>query len=390
MVETDVKKMPEAVAHHARLLSGRCMLVHRATPLKAEFVVRGYTRRLGLGGVPEDRRHLRPQAARGPQGGRPAPEPILTPTTKAPHGQHDENITIHQLAHMLGVEVASKAGALAIDLYNHAAALAEDRGIILADTKLEFGIHRGDVMLIDEAFTPDSSRFWGRKDWKPGKAPPSYDKQIVRDALLEMSWNKQPPAPMLPEGRAAQRRASATSRSTSCSRATSCRDVACSRLGPRQRQRPASHPGRARGAARARHQLRGAASSRRTARRTRWTSWPAARASAASACSSAWPAARRTCRRAGGAHDAAVIGVPIPTDLAGGLDSLLSIVQMPAGIPVAAVAAGKSGGRNAALLAASILSVADGARGGPRRRRRSMADKVLGRDREKGVRVQGG
>lgn len=199
MIETDVKKMPEPIARHAKLLGGRTMLVHRATPLKAEFVVRGYLAGSGwseyqkTGGIcgqmlPKDLKEADK-----------LPEPILTPTTKAPHGQHDENITKKQLAHLLGVEVASKAGALAIDLYNHAAAHCEERGIILADTKLEFGIFRGDVMLIDEAFTPDSSRFWSRKDWQPGKAPPSYDKQIVRDALLGMSWNKQPPAPILPD-----------------------------------------------------------------------------------------------------------------------------------------------------------------------------------------------
>jgi phosphoribosylaminoimidazole-succinocarboxamide synthase len=199
MVETDVKKMPEAAARHARLLAGRCMLVHRAVPLKAEFVVRGYLAGSGWSEYQKTSAICGHKLPAGLKEASRLPEPILTPTTKAPHGQHDENITIHQLAHMLGVEVASKAGALAIDLYNHAAALAEDRGIILADTKLEFGIFRGDVMLIDEAFTPDSSRFWPRKDWAPGKAPPSFDKQIVRDALLATGWNKQPPAPILPD-----------------------------------------------------------------------------------------------------------------------------------------------------------------------------------------------
>jgi phosphoribosylaminoimidazole-succinocarboxamide synthase len=199
MLETDVKKMPEAIAKHARLLAGRSMLVHRALPLKAEFVVRGYLAGSGWTEYQKSGSICGQPLPAGLQEADRLPEPILTPTTKAPHGQHDENITKKQLAHMLGVEVASKAGALAIDLYNHAAAHCEERGIILADTKLEFGTFRGDVILIDEAFTPDSSRFWARKDWQPGRAPPSYDKQIVRDALLGMSWNKQPPAPILPD-----------------------------------------------------------------------------------------------------------------------------------------------------------------------------------------------
>jgi phosphoribosylaminoimidazole-succinocarboxamide synthase len=199
MIETDVKKMPEAIAKHARLLSGRTMLVHKSTPLKAEFVVRGYLAGSGWNEYQKVGSVCGHKLPAGLKDGSRLPEPILTPTTKAPHGQHDENITIHQLAHMLGVEVASKAGALAIDLYNHAAAHCEERGIILADTKLEFGIFRGDVILIDEAFTPDSSRFWSKKDWEPGKSQPSWDKQIVRDALLAMSWNKQPPAPILPD-----------------------------------------------------------------------------------------------------------------------------------------------------------------------------------------------
>jgi phosphoribosylaminoimidazole-succinocarboxamide synthase len=127
------------------------------------------------------------------------PEPILTPTTKAPAGHHDENLTIKQLAHLVGVKEASVAGALSLALYNHAAAHAAERGILLADTKLEFGIHRGEVILIDEVFTPDSSRYWAAKDWKPGRTPDSYDKQIIRDALVGMGWNKQPPAPELPQ-----------------------------------------------------------------------------------------------------------------------------------------------------------------------------------------------
>jgi phosphoribosylaminoimidazole-succinocarboxamide synthase len=199
VLETDVKKMPEAVARHARLLAGRTMLVHKCVPLKAEFVVRGYLAGSGWTEYAKTGQICGHKLPAGLKEADRLPEPILTPTTKAPHGQHDQNITIHQLAHMLGVEVATKAGALAIDLYNHAAAHCEERGILLADTKLEFGLFHGDVILIDEAFTPDSSRFWPKAEWKPGKAPPSFDKQIVRDALSATGWNKQPPAPILPD-----------------------------------------------------------------------------------------------------------------------------------------------------------------------------------------------
>jgi phosphoribosylaminoimidazole-succinocarboxamide synthase len=197
VIETDVHRMPPAIARHAELLAGRSMLVHKAVPLKAEFIVRGYL--VGSGWTEYQKTgaicgHVLPK---GLQEADRLPEPILTPTTKAPAGQHDENITIKQLAHMVGVEEASKAGALSLALYNHAAAYASERGIILADTKLEFGTFAGEVILIDEVFTPDSSRYWAAKDWKPGRTPPSYDKQIVRDALLATGWDKRPPAPQL-------------------------------------------------------------------------------------------------------------------------------------------------------------------------------------------------
>jgi phosphoribosylaminoimidazole-succinocarboxamide synthase len=199
VIETDVHKMPPAIARHADLLAGRSMLVHKCVPLKAEFIVRGY---LAGSGWQEYQKsgsicgHVLPPGLKEADR---LPEPILTPTTKAPAGHHDENLTIKQLAHLVGVKEASVAGALSLALYNHAAAHAAERGILLADTKLEFGIHRGEVILIDEVFTPDSSRYWAAKDWKPGRTPDSYDKQIIRDALVGMGWNKQPPAPELPQ-----------------------------------------------------------------------------------------------------------------------------------------------------------------------------------------------
>jgi phosphoribosylaminoimidazole-succinocarboxamide synthase len=199
VIETDVARMPDAIRRHASLLEGRSMLVHRAVPLKAEFIVRGY---LAGSGWVEYQRSGTLCGHRLPQGLREAdklPEPLLTPTTKAPAGKHDENITIPQLAHMVGAEIASKAGALALLLYNHAAAVAAERGILLADTKLEFGLLNGEVILIDEVFTPDSSRYWSATGWVPGQSQASWDKQIIRDALTQTAWDRTPPAPLLPQ-----------------------------------------------------------------------------------------------------------------------------------------------------------------------------------------------
>jgi phosphoribosylaminoimidazole-succinocarboxamide synthase len=199
VIETDVDRMPAAIRRHADLLRGRSMLVHRAVPLKAEFIVRGY---LAGSGWAEYQRSGTLCGHTLPEGLREAdrlPEPLLTPTTKAPAGEHDENITISQLAHMVGAEIASKAGALALLLYNHAAAVAAERGILLADTKLEFGLLNGEVILIDEVFTPDSSRYWSAGDWEPGRGQDSWDKQIIRDALASTDWDKRPPAPVLPQ-----------------------------------------------------------------------------------------------------------------------------------------------------------------------------------------------
>lgn len=199
VIETDVNKMQPEVARHADVLQGRSMLVHRCTPLKAEFVVRGYLAGSGWKEYQE----------RGSICGHPLPaglsecdrlpEPILTPTTKAPVGQHDEPLTIPALAHVVGPQLASQAGALSLALYEHAANMALARGIILADTKLEFGLHHDRLMLIDEVFTPDSSRYWSVADYAPGRGQDSFDKQIVRDALEDTAWNKRPPAPSLPE-----------------------------------------------------------------------------------------------------------------------------------------------------------------------------------------------
>jgi phosphoribosylaminoimidazole-succinocarboxamide synthase len=196
LITTDVRKMPEPLPKHPEL-QGRSMLGRKVKPVLAEFVVRGYLAGSGwidyqkTGGV---------CGVKLPAGLKEAsrlPEPIFTPSTKAPKGQHDENINFAQLERIVGAERAKKARDLVVSMYLEAAKYAEGRGILLADTKIELGEDEQGLLVIDELFTPDSSRFWDAKTWEPGKSPPSYDKQIVRDALLALNFNKKPPAPRL-------------------------------------------------------------------------------------------------------------------------------------------------------------------------------------------------
>jgi phosphoribosylaminoimidazole-succinocarboxamide synthase len=199
LIETDVSKMPESVVKNADVLKGRTVLVHRAQPLQAEFIVRGYLAGSGWSEYCESGTVCGHALPAGLQQCDRLPEPILTPSTKAPSGQHDAPLTIPQLAHIVGPKIATKAGALALALYDHAAALALSKGIILADTKIEFGLVHDNLTLIDEVFTPDSSRYWAVDKYEPGRDQESFDKQIVRNALLELGWDKTPPAPMLSE-----------------------------------------------------------------------------------------------------------------------------------------------------------------------------------------------
>jgi phosphoribosylaminoimidazole-succinocarboxamide synthase len=180
-------------------VSGRAMVVKKLKPLLIEAVVRGYI----IGSGWND--YQRTGAICGiklPAGLRQAeklPQPIFTPASKAPAGQHDENITFAEAEKTVGRELASQVRALSIQLYTEAAEYAATRGIIIADTKFEFGTdERGNVILIDEALTPDSSRFWPAAEYRVGISPPSFDKQFVRDWLETQPWNKKHPAPTLP------------------------------------------------------------------------------------------------------------------------------------------------------------------------------------------------
>jgi phosphoribosylaminoimidazole-succinocarboxamide synthase len=179
-------------------LAGRSMLVRRAQRIDAECVVRGY---LAGSGWAEYRRtgmvggHLLPTGLREADR---LPEPIFTPSTKAEVG-HDENITRAQLADMVGADLAQQLEDRSLAVYRAGAARAEEVGLILADTKFEFGWIDGELALIDEVLTPDSSRFWDAALYAPGSSPPSFDKQYVRDFVAGSGWNKEPPAPTLPD-----------------------------------------------------------------------------------------------------------------------------------------------------------------------------------------------
>jgi phosphoribosylaminoimidazole-succinocarboxamide synthase len=180
-------------------LAGRAMVVKKLRALPIEAVVRGY---LIGSGYKDYSAHGSISGIALPAGLKIAerlPEPIFTPASKAPAGQHDENIDFETIVKLLGVEVAKDIRRIALEVYRFAAEHARARNIIIADTKFEFGLDKaGKLFLIDEALTPDSSRFWPVASYKPGSSPPSFDKQFVRDYLESLHWNKKPPAPHLP------------------------------------------------------------------------------------------------------------------------------------------------------------------------------------------------
>jgi phosphoribosylaminoimidazole-succinocarboxamide synthase len=180
-------------------LAGRAMVVKKLKPLPIEAVVRGY---LIGSGYKDYKLHGSVCGIALPDGLRmadPLPEPLFTPASKAPAGQHDENIDFDAMVGVVGREYAADVRRIALDIYRFAAEHARARHIIIADTKFEFGVdNTGRLMLIDEALTPDSSRFWPMASYKPGISPPSFDKQFVRDYLESLHWNKKPPAPHLP------------------------------------------------------------------------------------------------------------------------------------------------------------------------------------------------
>jgi phosphoribosylaminoimidazole-succinocarboxamide synthase len=197
LITADVDQYPAAVRKYADQLRGRSMLVQRAEMFPVECVVRGY---ISGSAWKEYKATGKVSGITLPTGLKESdafPEPIFTPSTKATTG-HDENISFDQMCETVGVETASHLRDLTLRVYKKAAAYARQRGIIIADTKFEFGRTPKGITLADEVLTPDSSRFWPADKYAPGRPQDSYDKQYVRDYLEEIHWNKQPPAPALP------------------------------------------------------------------------------------------------------------------------------------------------------------------------------------------------
>ncbi|MGB8060898.1 MAG: phosphoribosylaminoimidazolesuccinocarboxamide synthase [Candidatus Sulfotelmatobacter sp.] len=198
LITADVERYPAAARKYADQLRGRSMLVRRAEMFPVECVVRGY---ISGSAWKEYKATGKVSGITLPAGLKESdalPEPIFTPSTKATTG-HDENISFDQMCKIVGVETASHLRDLALRVYKKAAAYARQRGIIIADTKFEFGRTAHGITLADEVLTPDSSRFWPADKYQPGRAQDSYDKQYVRDYLEQIHWNKQPPAPALPQ-----------------------------------------------------------------------------------------------------------------------------------------------------------------------------------------------
>jgi phosphoribosylaminoimidazole-succinocarboxamide synthase len=180
-------------------IAGRSMVVKKLKPLLVEAVVRGYIIGSGWSDYQKTGAICGIELPPGLEQAQQLPQPIFTPASKAPAGQHDENITFEEVARTIGADYAAKVRDHSIALYREAAGYARSRGIIIADTKFEFGTDaQGNVVLIDEALTPDSSRFWPAAEYKTGISPPSFDKQFVRDWLETQPWNKKAPAPALP------------------------------------------------------------------------------------------------------------------------------------------------------------------------------------------------
>ncbi len=180
-------------------VAGRAMVVRKLEPLKIEAVVRGYIIGSGWKDYQKTGMVCGIKLPAGLREAQQLPEVLFTPATKAPAGSHDENISFAEAQRIVGAELAAKVRAVSIQLYSEAAAYAKTRGIIIADTKFEFGVDdKGGLVLIDEILTPDSSRFWPASEYRVGASPPSFDKQIVRDWLETQPWNKKAPAPKLP------------------------------------------------------------------------------------------------------------------------------------------------------------------------------------------------
>jgi phosphoribosylaminoimidazole-succinocarboxamide synthase len=198
LISTEVEDFPKECHPYKDNLKGRAMLVVKTDPLPVECVVRGYLSGSGWEEYRERGEVCGIKLSKGLLESSKLEEPIFTPATKAEVGLHDENITLEKVEKIVGKDLARQLKSVSLAIYEKARDFAEQRGIIIADTKMEFGTKNGKLLLIDELLTPDSSRFWPQSEYSPGRSQKSFDKQFLRDFLLSLKWDKSPPAPQLP------------------------------------------------------------------------------------------------------------------------------------------------------------------------------------------------
>ena len=199
LITADVNEYPEACKPYSAELDGRSMLVHKTKPLSVECIVRGYISGSFWKAYQKNTTVCGFEFPSDLQESDKLPEVIFTPSTKADLGEHDENISVSTMEDLLGKEQTQEISDISVELYSRAADYARSKGIIIADTKFELGMLNGELILIDEVLTPDSSRFWPLDQYKPGKGQPSFDKQFLRDYLATLDWDKNPPAPKVPQ-----------------------------------------------------------------------------------------------------------------------------------------------------------------------------------------------
>jgi phosphoribosylaminoimidazole-succinocarboxamide synthase len=199
VISANVDDYPEKCRPYSEILRGRSMLVKKTEPLPIECIVRGYISGSGWNDYKVSGRVCGIKLPEELKESDKLPEPVFTPSTKADSGLHDVNIDFEKTVEKIGKPLAEKVRKISLEIYNKGANLAHKKGIIIADTKFEFGLLNNDLILIDEILTPDSSRFWPQPSYQPGGPQKSFDKQYLRDYLLSINWNKKPPAPSLPE-----------------------------------------------------------------------------------------------------------------------------------------------------------------------------------------------
>ena len=199
LLSASVDEFPPECRPHAQLLEGRSMLVRRAQPFPVECIVRGYLAGSGWSEYQKRGTVCEIPLPAGLVESEELPEPLFTPSTKAPEGEHDENISYEECERLVGDAWAGRLRDASLQLYRRASEVAREKGLLLADTKLEFGLYDNELMVIDEVFTPDSSRYWLTERYERGRSQDSFDKQVIRDHLLAVGCDKRPPAPSLPQ-----------------------------------------------------------------------------------------------------------------------------------------------------------------------------------------------